>query len=614
MTRPSLWKDHRVTRLRWKQNHNAKALVQAQDSSGYGSQRPSSSAARDEPIDLTESNSTQRELSPSHPSSTGAIALHPSRKRKIDSEGQLLVEPRSVELHPGCSREDLIKGSRTRSDAVSIQNTPQPHIVPLPRFSDGKMKKVRRPSISGGIADISGQPYGGAHQPQNSLNQSRFTQSSPRPVTYGKSTSLAFKSSFRDNATIKHEGGYEFPDDDHFAKRRRIQKSSPNTSSPGEPIELDEDERRPVRATSPLRSSQESLPQRNSQVSSTSKRNADADSHDSQILFRGVETRMKPNSKRTKPGPNVIHTTQTTDSGQVSPYFAQSDRHRIRHAPSSRIYENLTDEEVERRPKQHAQLYSMNIDDDDVVELKCDPRADASRKRESGETRRTEKGAGEIDRSKSSIRVRAPATTSDRTGISIYEDPDTSIDELHGPATVGNAGSNDLPGNRKRVGGRRTERAERHDYDVLVSPEPQERKSASDIPSTRFSSGDKQEPRPRKAAAAKKRRVEAPSFVLDSLNLSHDRHLHGPNLALTYESDGKEFNIFSHGSPVYIELRLAANNVNSCWYSHPYVRLRGPKIDDHILYFDLKFINEESSKDFLRIVDEWRVHCYRKSK
>ena len=265
MAKPSGWKGHHVSRLSWKQKHHTKVSLQAaQDNSDHGSssQQPSGCVARDEPIDLTESNNTQRE-----PSSTDAITSHASRKRKTDEEGQLLVEPRSVEL-----RKDLVERSR--------------------------------------IANVSLQPYGGAHQPQNSLNDPRSTQRSTHQATYGKTPSLSFKHVFGDNVTSKQEDSHQFPDDDRFAKKRKIQTSNPH---PDEVVELDDNEHSPVTVTS-----QERLPQRNFQVSSTSKRNDNFIGP--QTSFRSVETRMKPNSKRTKPGPNAFH----TDSGQVSPYF--SDR------------------------------------------------------------------------------------------------------------------------------------------------------------------------------------------------------------------------------------------------------------------------------------------------
>ena len=151
MAKPSGWKGHHVSRLVWKQIHNAKVSLQAaQDDSDHGSssQQPSGCVARDEPIDLTESNDTQREPSPSHPSSTDAITSHASRKRKTDDEG-----PRSVELHPGCSRKDLVEGSITPSDAVSVQNSKSHTGLPWPRYSDGMVNKVRTLSIFGGIAN-----------------------------------------------------------------------------------------------------------------------------------------------------------------------------------------------------------------------------------------------------------------------------------------------------------------------------------------------------------------------------------------------------------------------------------------------------------------------------
>jgi len=137
MAKPSGWKGHHVSRLSWKQKHHTKVSLQAaQDNSDHGSssQQPSGCVARDEPIDLTESNNTQRE-----PSSTDAITSHASRKRKTDEEGQLLVEPRSVEL-----RKDLVERSRTPSDAVSVQDSSKSHTgLPWPRYSDGMAKKVR---------------------------------------------------------------------------------------------------------------------------------------------------------------------------------------------------------------------------------------------------------------------------------------------------------------------------------------------------------------------------------------------------------------------------------------------------------------------------------------
>ena len=591
-----------MTRLIWKQKHNTKTPLQAaQDNSGYGSdpQQPSGGVARDEPIDLTESISTQREPSPSNPSPTDAITSHTSRKRKTDYKGQLLVESRSVE-------KDLIEGSRTPADAVSGQNTPKPHIsIPWPRNSDGMVKKVRTPSISGDIANVSLQPYGGAHRPQNSLNQPRFTQRSPPQATYGKSPSIILKPIFEDNSTNMQEDSYEFPDDDHFAKKRKIQKSNLNTGSPGEPIELDDDGHRPVHVASPLRSSQESLPRRNSLVSSTSKRNADP--IDSQTMFRKVEALMKPNSKRMKPGPNAFYPPQTTDSGQVAPYFMQSNRQRLRQTRSNR--ENQVEEEVERQPAQQKQLHSVNIDDDDVIELS---HADAARKKERSKTGQTERDTCELNKLKSPIHKRTPAATTDRIGILTNEDPDTSVDELHGPATIGNTSPNGLPVNRRKVEGRLDERTERQEYDIFVPSKPPERKSASDIPTEQFSSGDKQESKSRKAT--KKQRSEVRKFVLNSLNLSHDCRLFGPSLTLMYDEERKEFDIFTNGSPVHTEPKLAAHNVNNCWYGHPYVRLRGPKIDDRGLYFDLKFINEETSKEFLQIVDEWSVFCHKKSR
>ncbi len=243
----------------------------------------------------------------------------------------------------------------------------------------------------------------------------------------------------------------------------------------------------------------------------------------------------------------------------------------------------------------------MISDEDDIIELS---HADVALKKERSETGHKEK---DTHRLKAPIHERTPAATADRIGILSNEDLDTSVDELHGPATMGNTSPNGLPSNRKKVEGRP---AEHHEDDVLVSSDPLELKSASDIPITRFS---KQESKSRKPAATKKRR-EVTTFVLNSLNLSHDRHLYGSNLVLVYDEDGKEFKIFANGSPVPTEPRLAATNVNNCSYSHPYVRLRGPKIDDRGLYFDLKFVNEENSEEFLRIVDEWSVACHKKSK
>jgi len=473
-------------------------------------------------------------------------------------------------------------------------------------------KKVRAPSISSGIADVSEQPHGGYHRPQNSLNQSRFTQPSTRQTTNGKNPTLIIKPSFGDNVTSRQEDNHEFPDDDHFAKKRKIQKSSSNTSSPRELIEVDDDEHKPDRVTSPFKSSQESLPPRNSQVSSASRRNADP--NDSQNLFRDVETRMKPNSKRTKPRMNAFHTPQTsktTDSRVVSSYFTRSDHQRLQQTRSSRSRENEVEKQVERQPKQQGQLHSMNIDEDDVIELS---HVDAAREKERSETEQTEKGTGELVRPKSPIHERIPAATADRIGISSNEDPDTSIDELHGPATMGNTSPYHLPSNKRKVEVHPVERGEHHKNDVLVSPEPLERKSASDIPITGSTLGIKQESKTRKAAATKKRRNEVSSFMLNSLNLSHDRRLNDPNLVLTYDEKGKEFNIFSNGSLVSTKPKLAASNVNFCWYNHPYVRLRGPMIDNRVLNFDLKFINEENSQDFLPIVKKWNVYCYEKSK
>lgn len=612
MAKPSGWKGHHVTRPLGSKNIILTTPLQAaQDSSGYGSgpQQPSDGVARDEPIDLTESNSTQREPSPSNPASTDAIISHASRKRKTDNEGQLLVESRSVELHPGYSRKDLTEGSRTPLDTVPARNSPIPHTaVPWQRYSDGMAKKVRAPSIFGGIANVSIQPFGGDHRPQNSLNRPRFTSRSIHRTTYGKSPSLSFKPITEDNSASKQEDSYEFPDNDHVVKRMKIQKSNPNTGSPGEPIELDDDGHKPVHVATPLKSSQESLLLRNPRVSSTSKRNADF--IDSQIAFRNVEARMKPNSKRMKPGPNAFCTSQTTDSGQVSPYFQQSDGQRLRQTQSSRSCENQVEEKAKRQPEQRRQLHPVDIDEDEVIEL---PHAHAAHKKERSEIRQTERDSRELNGLKSPIRIRTSSATADRIGISNNEDPDTSVDELHGPATMGNISPNDLSINRRNVEGRPGERSERHESDVLVSSKPLKYKSRGDIPITRFSSGDKQESKFRKTTGTKNRR-EVPSFLLDSLNVSHDRHLFGSSLVLIYDEDSKAFDIFSNGSPVPTEPTLAAHNVNNCWYGHPYVRLRGPKIDDRGLCFDLKFNNQEISQDFLRIVNEWSVPCYKKSK
>lgn len=180
-------------------------------------------------------------------------------------------------------------------------------------------------------------------------------------------------------------------------------------------------------------------------------------------------------------------------------------------------------------------------------------------------------------------------------------DEDNSFDELQGPATVANSIETRSDGTKGRASGRALPKEREDALEIPDSPEQEGPKSASDIPTTTFSSDGK-----KRASKAKGTNTKEYNFPLKSLKSSHDQlPFIGPNLHIEFDSESKSFQAVENGRPIPLDPPLAFDKIGACIWSDDkdncLARLTGSRLRETNLYFHLEFVHQKSVRRFAKI-------------
>lgn len=181
---------------------------------------------------------------------------------------------------------------------------------------------------------------------------------------------------------------------------------------------------------------------------------------------------------------------------------------------------------------------------------------------------------------------------------------DNSLDELQGPVTVGSHIETHTHGTNGRVWEPPRRNESEGPYEIPDFSEQEGPKSASDIPTTAFSSGVK-----RRTSKAKATNVKESNFTLKSLTASHHQvPLRGPDLKIVYASESKTFQVSNQGRLVLLDPELTFDKLQGCIWSADkdgaLARLTGSRINAQNLWFHLEFLDLQSVKDFAGIAEK----------
>jgi len=474
-------------------------------------------------------------------------------------------------------------------------------------------------------------------------------------------------------------------DDNRARKRRRVGDTRVSDGTWIPSIEMENEDRRVSRVTSPIKASPERYSTTTVHPSSTSAKTSRSPFVSSSDTFRNVDNGMR--RARVKPGPNAFYhdgfadgdrsgskqnpiididkPTSLTKNMNLEVINVDDDENPIdsvvsgelrtstslldnvsgsgsetlqdksqNHSPDadnvSPYFERVRPKSgTEHEPNLHRDVEVVEADPDDLGRQDYRPH-DRSRRESSDrsitslheavelvDAKRTatdsrqqnedlHRNAGKLRRLQTGSMLQSAEVKSVDQDTTTHEDDDGSIDELHGPATIGSPTGMKPHGLECRA---RTDKRQveiRVNREIPESPERDVSKFKSDIPNTYFASSDKQVTSKRTGTKAQGSHFEQMGFLLRSFRSSHHEPLNDPSLILVYVPESKTFQVRIDGNVRPLNPALAFDKLNSCTWSedqgNALARLTGSKIGGVMLWFNLEFRDTQSVKNFQGIL------------